>query len=532
MSQAVADPRQLSEAQAKQWVAEDLKNMVWHGARLRGHTPPLFHYEMADFLQGSEPRWIDRDKVILGFRFAAKTWLAARQYLKFRWRRCHMMQAVIHSSNDRMAKKFVKAIKEEVEFDPLLADLKPEQAASDFEFNLRGCKHEQGYSCVAAGIKTSLTGSRSDIYIFDDPEPEVDPEPARERIIQAFGEANDILHVPDRHLYLMADENGEVPTEIPVPERTQMIIIGQPHCVTTAYLPSPGDEDDEEGHPLRDAKYLLVPVLKRDGSFRWPDMMTRKYFNHAEGRPMTPAEVKRRMPLSRWELQYMINTGFAAIAGPVLRVGEIELGWKLPSSPIMVVDPADSEGGAEWGVAIMGLVDRKIHICHLDGFQAEAYEGDWESSGQNAWRRVFDLATEFRCRRVYLEVNLKAAASACRRYIAKTPDVRATVFEFRATRNKKIRIPSLLEQPINNRMVTANPGVMADKENVKQLRRLRWDKLPNPCDRIDALAAGFEILFEEPALTAGGDPGMAFAHTGRPTAYTRMDTSNSFDRIR
>ena len=42
----------LTEAEAKQWVAEDLKNMVWHGAKLSGHTPPLFHYEIADFLQG------------------------------------------------------------------------------------------------------------------------------------------------------------------------------------------------------------------------------------------------------------------------------------------------------------------------------------------------------------------------------------------------------------------------------------------------------------------------------------------------
>ena len=90
----------------------------------------------------------------------------------------------------------------------------------------------------------------------------------------------------------------------------------------------------------------------------------------------------------------------------------------------------------------------------------------------------------------------------------------------------------LLEQPINNRMVSANPGIMADQENVKQLRSLRWDKLPNPCDRIDALAAGFEILLEEPALSATGDPGYSLKFDSRPASYTRVDTANSFSRLR
>lgn len=522
----------LTEEQAKQWVAEDLKHMVYHGAKLRNETPPQFHYQIADFIQGSRPEWITQKKVLLGFRFAAKTWLAARQYCKFRWLRCPLMQVIVHSSNDAMAKDFVRAIKEELEFDPLMSDLRPEPSTSDFAFNLKGIRPEQGFSIRAAGIKTSVKGSRADFYIFDDPEPETDPESMRDRIIQAFDEAGSILHTPDRHLHTMRDADGQIPSCLPIPERTQLLVLGQPNCVTTAYLPAEMDLDDDEGHPLRDAKYLTVPVVDGNGDWRWPDMASRKWFNWDEGRPKTPEEVKRGMTTSRWELQYMINTGFAEVAGPVLRLNEIKTGLKLISNPIMVIDPADSEAHAEWGVCICGLVDRMIHVAHLSGFHAQAYEGDdWESMGQSAWRRVFDLAAEFHCRRIYLEVNLKSAATACRRYIAKNMDVRGTVFEYRATKQKKRRIPETLEQPINNRMVGANPEVMADRENVRQMRRLRWDRLPSPCDRIDALAAAFEILMEEPHLTAGGDPGLALGVTGRPESFARLETGNTFERL-
>lgn len=528
-------PEPLSEEEAKQWVASDLKNMVWHGAKLRNETPPRFHYEMADFIQGARPEWISTKKVILGFRFAAKTWLAARQYLKFRWLRCPLMQVVVHSSNDGMAKKFVKAIKEEMEYDPLMGAVRAEPSSSDFEFNLQGVRPEQGYSIVAAGIKTSLKGSRSDIYIFDDPEPETDPEPLRERIVQAFDEASSILHVPDRHIHMMKDVNGVTPTIVPVPERTQLLVLGQPNSVTTAYIPSDLDEDeDSEGHPLRDAKFLKIPVINRKGEWRWPDMARRKWFNWEENRPKTPKEVRRGMTTSRWELQYMINTGFAALAGPVLRVGEIEPVYAVTGGPIVVVDPADSETGSEWGVTCLGLRDHRIHIHYLGGFHAEAFEGDdWESMGQSAWRKVFDVAEEFRARRVFVEKNLKAAITACRRYIAKN-EVHCVVHEFAVTRNKRNRIPELLEQPINNRMVSCNPGVLTDRENVRQLKKLRWDKLPNPCDRIDVLAAGFEILMEEPHLVSGGDIRRALPSSGkRPPSYRRMETAgNSFARIR
>ena len=480
---------------ARQWVGEDLKRMVAHGARLRGHTPPPMHYIMADFLQGARPEWIARVKAMLGFRFAAKT--AFRQYCKFRWLRCPWTQIIIHSSNDNMAKKFVQAIKEELLFDPLMEHLRPEASSSDFEFNLKGVRHEQGYSIVCAGIKTSLTGSRCDFYGFDDPEPEVDPESLHDRVIQAIGEAGDILHSPRRHLHKMGWD------EVPIPERLQMLVVGQPHCPTTAYIPRDEDfEIGEEGNPLINAVFLKIPVLRGDGSWMWPEMMEQKYYNWTEDRPMTVEEVRLSMPTSRWELQYMINVDFMKEAAPVLKLAEIERSFRLVQNPILVVDPADSETGCEWGLTVLGMFEHKIHVCYLGGVRGEAYEGDdWQSMGESTWRKVFDLADEFHCREVFLEANLKSAATACRRYVAKN-NVRCVVNEFRVSHMKKRRIPEILEQPINNGMVSCNPTVLSDVENLRQMTKLRWDKLPNPNDRLDALSMGVGILIEEPHLWA------------------------------
>ena len=527
--------------EAQTWVAQDLRRMVAHGANIRGYTHvPAHHWQMADFLTSRRGGldclpWMTRTAVIMGQRLLAKSWLGARQYLKYRWRRCPWAQAIIHSSNDGMAKRFVAATKEELRVDPLMQDLLPLPSTSDFEFNLAGVQHEQGASIVAAGIKASLVGSRADIYIFDDPEPDTEPESLHERILQAFGEAGDILHDPGRHLMRMDEAFVDMPGIVSVPERTQIVVLGQPHWTGTAYLPRPEDfEEGAEGHPLVDARFLVLPGLRPNGEFRWPEMMAKKYFNWQEGRAKTAEEVKRSMPLSRWELQHMINTDYMIGAGPVLRLKEIEGAMKNLALPIMVVDPADSESGCEWGICVGGLFSRKIHISHLSGLFGEAFEGDdWESLGQSSWRQVFDIAHEYGVKRVYLESNLKAAASACRRYVAKTNE-KVVVEEYRARRSKKHRIPEILEQPVNNRMVSCNPGVIQDRENRRQMAKLQWDKLPRPNDRLDALAGLVEILIEEPHLFAYRPPGMGGELIGGAswqTPYDDVKLPASYSRI-
>jgi hypothetical protein len=528
-----------SIAEARAWVSTDFRNMVAHGAALRDKVPPSFHYHMADFVQGARPQWLARAKVILGGRYLAKTWLGARQYCKFRWRRCPWAQVIVHSSNDSMAKRFVAAIKEELNLDPLMADLAPEPSSSDYEFNLRGIKPEQGCSIVAAGIKSSLTGSRADLYIMDDPEPEIDPESMRDRILQAVGEAGDILTNPARHLHLMVNEYGDPLAELPDIERHQLLLLGQPHWLGTAYVPQPEDfEEGADGHPLIDAIYLKIPTVKPDGTWRWPEMMNQKYRHPRKKRPMTVAEVKRSMPTSRWELQHMINTDFARLAGAILQLREVEIRFQQIAHPLMFVDTADSESGCEWGVAIGGLFENKIHVCYLGGFHGEAYDfldedEERAPSGESTWRRVFDIAAEFGVHQVMIEKNFKSAMSACRRYIRKH-GARCTVLEYHSSRNKKKRIPENLEQPVNNGMVSANPTVFEDRENVRQLSKLRWDKLPRPNDRIDALSDLVGTLIEEPHLYhIGASVDSMTKYNGQTTSSSRAKiVATPFDRIR
>lgn len=528
-----------SIAEARAWVASDMRRMVLHGAKLRGYRPPPHHYVAADFIMGTLPRWRRRIKVLLGFRYSAKTWFF-RQYVKFRWRRNPWCQVIIHSSNDDMSKRFAAAIFEELHFDPLMHDLAPDPTSSKFEFNLRGITHEQGASLVCAGIKTSMTGSRADLYGFDDPEPEVDPESLRDRIIQAFGEAGDILASPTRHLHHMLDENGNPLDQVPLVERTQLFVIGQPHHINTAYVPRREDfEEGGDGHPLIDAAFLIIPVLYPDGSWRWPEMMEQKYFHPEEGRGMSPKEVERSMPTSRWQLQYCINTRFAEAAGPVLRLNEIEWKFKVLPHTIAVIDPADSETGCEWGLCIGGLIDGKVHISYLSGFRGEAFdflddEGTITkaSLGASTWKKAFDRLAEFNCHTVFIEKNLKSAMTSCRRFVRRE-GIRCTVMEYAAKRNKLKRIPEVLEQPVNNAMISANPDVYKQRENIRQMTKLRWDKLPKPNDRLDAFAGLVELLIEEPQLyTGSGTVDSKFPDVMTPQAARAGSTMNSFQRLR
>ena len=535
--------------EARTYVMQNFRRMVAHGAALRGYpSVPSFHWFMADFLEGTRPHWVKRAKIILGGRFLAKTWLGARQYVKWRLIRCPWTQIIVHSSNDKMAGRFVGAMKSEMREDPLTAEWIPATHTSDYEFTLNGITHEQGSSIVAAGIKTSMTGARADVYIFDDPEPDTEPEAFHDRILEAFGEAGDILHSPARHLSRMVDLDGNPLSEVPIPERTQLIVLGQPHCATSAYIPRPEDfEEDAEGHPLIDAACIRIPTTIRGkpldsiGAWRWPAMAEQKYRNLQEGRASFPSEVKRTMPTSRWELQHQINTDFMVTAGPVLRTKEIEELVCRPVRNILIIDPADSEEGCEWGVAVLGMHKKKIHISFLGGEQGETYEGDdWEAMSHSVWRRIFDLGAELGCREVFIEKNLKACITACRRYTAKAKKrglMRGIVVtEFHAVANKKRRIPETLEPMVNNQMVSAHPAVMADRINRRQMVKLRWDKLPKPNDRIDVLAHGFSILYEEPALYNAGD-GACFPQMGDPdpgTGFARVAVigTNGFHRVR
>lgn len=495
--------------QARMLAGINLKQMVTHSASLLGHTPPDFHLRICDWLQGCNPvydfetgalcinpaiDWISTKKVLLGFRYAAKSWII-RQLCKCIWRINPHAQIIIHSSSEPLARKMAKAIRQALDDDPLMEDLRPERSASDYEFNLRGITHELGYSLMCAGIRTSMTSLRCDFYAFDDPEPDVDPAAMYDRIMQAFVECRNILNAPSKWAKWYEDQGWP---DIPPLAKLQMLVVGQPHWQGTAYIPPAGDEAADEPHPLLNALTLRIPALDRSGEWLWPEQMEDKYYDHREDRPMTVDEVRRyEFTTETWNLQMMIDVDFARKAGLVLKLSCVKEVLAYIDEPLMVVDPADSASeGCAWGLAIGGISGNQIHIAYLDGITGEAMDFDEQSWGQSIWQRIFARAREHNVRRVYLEKNLKVAKTACRRYLNYSGE-QIQVEEYHATRTKLTRICGSLEQPINNGMVSMAPQVFEHKQAMWQLKQLRWDRLPTPNDIADACARLVEILNDE-----------------------------------
>lgn len=498
-----------------QAAADDFKRFLDFEAQHRGYKVPPFHFVIADFLQGrGHPSWVNTTKLLRGFRLAAKSYIV-RCFARFRQMRVPATQVIIHSSSQDNAEKFVRAYYDELLSSPLTAHMAPPPGASQLAFNLRGVKPEVGWSVQGAGIATSLTGSRADLYIPDDPEPDTDPEGDYDRIMRMFMEARHILHSPYRHLRSMKiaqqpqlkgyreDELLRLPGFSP--EVTQMIVVGQPHWTGSVYI-LPGESDtidmgEDGGHPLMNAAVLDVPAVdSRTGDWLWPEIMHEKFYDHQRVRPMTVSEVRQLFTArdaESWELQMMLNYRWNAGAGAVLHLDQIEQGMKIIPEPILVLDPADSEAGCEHGIVILGMAETKIHIAYMGGMRGECYEGDWEDGTllTSVWRHIFDIADEFGCGRVLIEKNLKSARAACRRYLMKSGR-RYSVEEFSAVGLKARRICNALAAPWNSGMLSCDPQVMRDPKNTRQFLKLRWDKAPEPSDRIDALASGVAWLIE------------------------------------
>lgn len=493
--------------EARQYCGEDLKRMFEASSRLEGYDPPQFLYGAADFLQGARPQWVAATKMILGARYMIKTSLA-RWYLLWRWLRVPQTRILIYSSNSSLARDMGEALLNALRRNPLMQHLVPDENVAIGEFNLLGVRHEMGHSLKTVGIKTSVTSSRPDLVVFDDPEPDDDPESMRERILAVMREAKSLVSEPGMHIPIRP---------VPAPEQTQILVLGQPHTELTAYLPDPDEPADLDDHPLADAMTLRIPFLRADGSWTWPNHP--KWYSHTLGRTMTTEEVERAVGKRAFRLQYLLDTTPPDGQRAVIDMDAIETDIREPQTVYMAIDPADSEEeGCEWGISIGGIVGNQIHILYMAGLKGHAYEGDIEdgSIGQSVWAAIFTLVEEWDVDVILLEKNLKAAQQACRRYQSKTGR-RMRVEEYWESRSKERRIAQSLEQPINTGMVTADPEVMADRENRWQLARIRYNRLPKRNDRIDALAKLVSYLIERPALARyrKADPGHKVGRLGQ-----------------
>jgi hypothetical protein len=488
-------------------ICQDFKNYLRYAILRDGFQPEEFQMILAELLQGDRPEWIRRKKVCLGFRGCSKTYIL-RRYVEWRIQRRPETQVVVHSSNDELASQFTDSVRRTITDDPIFDHLGISRGGT-FAFSLAGHEPEKGHTIRCAGIKTAITGQRAHLYVFDDPEPDVEPEALYERILAAFEEADFILH-PIEQLWMKHDQ-------VPIPEQTNYIVIGQPHWTGTAYIPPEPDPVTGQisGHNLRDALFVKIPAIRRvpigtngaveheSGEYAEISMMPNRFNTNR----LLGMRDKRSISPQRWRLQMEIDTspleGEMSVI-PVSKLTKINRLRQDIYNLTAVVDPADSTSGCEWAVAIGGICGNMIHVVDLAGFQAEVYSYEMgELAGITAWKRIFDLCEAMTVNRIYLEKNLKSARIACMRCISQS-NLRAQVFEYSASVNKLRRITESLGPPTNSGMISFEPHVLMDRANVRQLTELKYTTLPRPDDRLDALAGLISVLMERPSVTAGG----------------------------
>lgn len=374
--------KSLTLAQLRQECSTSFSMFVEFSARhILGVPPPKFHYYMADFMQGTRPEWRNTIKTVLGFRLSAKTYLCGRQYLGWRWLRNPYLQVKIESSSDSLAEDMVKALLKSLRDNPLTEHLAPVGKHSERSFNLNGVAPEQGKSISCSGVDTRVTSGRADIYLYDDPEPNDHPEGMREDILASFTEADNIRHTPERHLQYWKKNGFDT---VPMEERTQIIVLGQPHWTGTAYLPNEIEEDPNsmEVHPLEYCSRLIIPICNKDETiWTWPEMMKTKYYDQAEDRPMTVQEVKRRTPTEVWQcfLPSCKVAGEISVAsegwydGPAVEiVTELGVSFLTGNHPVMTTDgwvsAKDIKSGQELvccspeECGLIGLGERKTNV--------------------------------------------------------------------------------------------------------------------------------------------------------------------------
>ena len=527
---------------------EDFK-VYLHYAMARDHyTPEPFQLVKADVLQGARKRWQRRKKTIMGFRGSTKTYTDVRRYIEWRWLRVPATQVIVQSSTDRLGGAITSSIMETLKHDPLFAHLKPKATSSTMAFSLMGYLPEKGEGLTAAGINTAMTGTRAHLYIFDDPEPDNNPEAMYERILAAFQEAELILHPVD-HLW----PSGEVP----IPEQTQIVCVGQPHWTGTAYIPRPPDPStgDVVSHPMSDSLFLKIPALRKvpvgtPGSINdhpepWHDA-THNGGEYAEVSMMpcrfpTKELIRKRnlriIDPARWRLQMECDTNPLEGVGSVIKVTRLPVvhidPWTL-SRRVLIVDPADSEDGCEWGVAAGGLLESRIHILDIMGFRSTVWDEGDDMPGEEAWKTIFEYADQIGIQTIYLEKNHANAARACKRVLRKM-DVQCSVLEYAATQNKLTRIVRSLDAPLNVGMVSFEPHVLQDPVNFRQMSELRHTRLPKPNDRLDALAGLVTVFIDVPnVVSVRKNANMIHRPTGdmRPPSFRSLPQKAPFHSLR
>lgn len=477
-----------------EWLREDFCHWIEYRCSQLGFAVSGRHTKMAKWIQGPNPM-----KVCMGWRGCGKTYWLGREYILWRWLRNPWIKVLSICNTDANAGNVTSSVLEILRSEPAVQKYAPRRLVAEKFFDLVGFKPEKGRSIRAAGIDTTLTSERADLIVVDDPESDAEPETRYERILAVLDECMAILSSPNR-LY-----PGR---EVPPQERTQLLVLGQPHWIGSAYIPPTIDPITKEvpPHPLRSADWLWIPALVDE------------HDNPCDEEPHCQSSVpeihstdlmlakKAAMRPQKWRLEFQLDVSPENAERAVILLDHIRRRVVDPAHPIAVVDPADSGDACEWGFAVAGLEGDRICFCNLTGYTEDQVMelksiDDHELVADLMWMHIFDVCKFWGVRKLYIEKNCVPAIRSARRYISRS-QIPCGVEEFHETGNKLKRIVDAWEIPVKSGMIDMHPAIFKDYRTVKQMLDLRHTKLPSPNDRIDAGAKAIRILSESSSVIA------------------------------
>lgn len=330
-----------------EWLREDFCHWIEYRCSQLGFAVSGRHTKMAKWIQGPNPM-----KVCMGWRGCGKTYWLGREYILWRWLRNPWIKVLSICNTDANAGNVTSSVLEILRSEPAVQKYAPRRLVAEKFFDLVGFKPEKGRSIRAAGIDTTLTSERADLIVVDDPESDAEPETRYERILAVLDECMAILSSPNR-LY-----PGR---EVPPQERTQLLVLGQPHWIGSAYIPPTIDPITKEvpPHPLRSADWLWIPALVDE------------HDNPCDEEPHCQSSVpeihstdlmlakKAAMRPQKWRLEFQLDVSPENAERAVILLDHIRRRVVDPAHPIAVVDPADSGDSCVLpGAVVSGIVSK------------------------------------------------------------------------------------------------------------------------------------------------------------------------------
>jgi hypothetical protein len=435
-------------------------------------TPVDINLAMADFLERPS-----RIKLLLAARGFSKSTLGIYYAA---WRLLRVPSTKVHfvSHADHEAASLAIKLLDFLRTSPIMSPLAPGKGVSKSNYQIRYSIAERDRSVSCSGIKGSRTGKRADLIIADDAECPTNSTSAllREELLAAMGELPKLLHDQLRLLKVSmnAGEWEKAKPQLDVlPENTQIIYLGTYQTTESVYIVP--DNLGEGGHPLKLADIGKFPALLPDGTAAWPEKF-----------PLEELEFRKASDTHQnWLLHYMLDaTPVGDDYNPIVweRIQKYEM---KPRVLTCYMDPTGSSTREKQAM--------ETAVCWAASCEGKVYIDDlmaWRSQDSFVtYGLVVDECMRRGVNKICIEGQQPTEAQVMKRVVAdKGARIQVETFGI-GNQNKETRVAQALEVAINSGCLVFHPRVLLDARTRDQLKKVRANSLPRPCDRVDLIGS-------------------------------------------